>query len=180
MVRRRSAVPAALVPLLLAISVILATVVGLFGSASMVWRGSPGLSAPVAVTSAVSSGNTGSINASLCDVSPAHSRAPPSGVDGLIHTYYVLAGNTPVLVHNDACETALFGDGGVRAPRAPSYRGTDAGTFRTRDEAWAAANRDKANYRYSSPREECSPTGCHVHMDVYNNQGQPLETRHYT
>ena len=116
-------------------------------------------------------------------VSAGHSHSPPTAVNvEFCHqqTYYVVAGDTPVLVHNHACKTALFGNGGVRAPRAPSYRGTDAGTFKTRDEAWAAANRDKANYRYSSPREECSPTGCHVHLDVYNNQGQLLETRHNT
>jgi RHS repeat-associated protein len=97
-----------------------------------------------------------------------------------LHTYYVIVGTTPVLVHNagpGGC--APFGNGGVRAPKAPSYRSTNAGTYKTRDQAWAAANRDTAKYRYSSPREECSSTKCHVHLDVYNNQGELLETRHY-
>lgn len=104
----RSRVPAALVALALATSVVLAVVAGLLGSASMVWRGSPGLSAPVAVTVAVSSDNTGSINTSLHHVSPAHGRAPPTDIDRPLHTYYVLAGDTPVLVHNTGpCGTSL-------------------------------------------------------------------------
>jgi hypothetical protein len=76
-----------------------------------------------------------------------------------------------------------FGRGGMRAPKAPSSRQSrhkvDAGTYKTRDEAWAAANRDSANYKWSQPREECSK-GCHVHLDIYNNWGQLLEVRHYT
>ncbi len=100
-------------------------------------------------------------------------------VDG-VHTYYVVAGHEPVLVHNcPAGETAPFGRGGMRAPKAPSKRNPDAGTFRTRDQAWAAANRDREKYKYASPREECGPTECHVHLDVFNNKGQLLVTWHY-
>lgn len=40
--------------------------------------------------------------------------------------------------------------------------------------------RDKAYYRYANTRPECSATACHVHLDIYNNQGQLLESRHYS
>jgi hypothetical protein len=73
-----------------------------------------------------------------------------------------------------------FGNGGARPPRANSYRSTDAGAHPTRQAAWDHAVRDKSNYRYASTREECSPVKCHVHLDIYNNRGQLLETRHYS
>jgi RHS repeat-associated protein len=77
------------------------------------------------------------------------------------------------------CDTARFGDGGARAPKAPSQRNVDGGTFKTRDEAWAAAQREEANYSYARTRAEDSPGDHHVHLDIYNNKGELLETRHY-
>lgn len=75
---------------------------------------------------------------------------------------------------------APFGNGGTRPPRANSYRNTDAGAHPNRQAAWDHATRDRRNYRYASTRAECSSTACHVHLDIYNNRGQLLETRHYS
>jgi hypothetical protein len=72
-----------------------------------------------------------------------------------------------------------FGNGGVRPPKAPSQRNTGGGTFPNRDAAWDAASRDRADYRYAHTREECRPDACHVHLDIYNNKGELLETKHY-
>jgi hypothetical protein len=33
---------------------------------------------------------------------------------------------------------------------------------------------------FALPSEECGPGKCHMYLDVYNNQGQLLETKHYT
>ena len=93
------------------------------------------------------------------------------------HDFYIVTATANILVHN--CPTR-FGNGGDRAPRSASARNTDVGSFKTRGQAWRAAQDDADNYKYATPREECSPTGCHVHLDVYNNQGELLETRHYT
>lgn len=93
-----------------------------------------------------------------------------------IHTYHV--GTQGILVHN-TCPTNLFGNGGARPPKAPSYRPTDAGMHPSREAAWEHAVRDQDAYRYAHTRPECSSTVCHVHLDIYNNSGQLLETRHY-
>jgi hypothetical protein len=84
------------------------------------------------------------------------------------HTYNVTVG-VDLLVHNaTACPR-----------RAKSYRSVNAGTYKTRDEAVAAARRDVKNNTTAKYREECSK-GCHVHVDIYNKKGEILETRHYT
>jgi len=99
-------------------------------------------------------------------------------IDG-VHTYYVQGQRGPaLLVHNDGCNLP-FGNGGTRPPKANSYRPTDAGSFKSRDEAWGAATADRKNYRYASTRPECKASRCHVHLDIYNNKGELLETRHY-
>jgi RHS repeat-associated protein len=96
-----------------------------------------------------------------------------------VHTYYVQAQpGASVLVHNDECEMP-FGGGGNRPPKANSYRPTDAGSYKSRDDAWTAAVADRKNYRYASTRPECKASRCHVHLDIYNNGGELLETRHY-
>jgi hypothetical protein len=93
--------------------VIASTVVSaLFPSASMVWPGSQGLSAGVAVNAAVNVHNRGSSDYSDYRVSAGHSHGPPTVVNVQFRheqTYYVLAGSTPVLVHNTGpgCGTNL-------------------------------------------------------------------------
>ncbi|MGH8572632.1 MAG: polymorphic toxin-type HINT domain-containing protein, partial [Gammaproteobacteria bacterium] len=100
-------------------------------------------------------------------------------VDG-IHTYHVRVGSESVLVHNDnGCMTNPFGSGGARPEKAPSYRPTDAGMHPSREAAWEHAVRDRGVYKYAHTRPECSSTACHVHLDIYNNKGQLLETRLY-
>jgi hypothetical protein len=84
------------------------------------------------------------------------------------HTYHVTAG-VDLLVHNAA----------ACPKKAKSYRSVNSGTFKTRDEAVAAAQRDVKNNTTAKYREECSK-GCHVHVDIYNKKGEILETRHYT
>ncbi len=84
--------------------VALSTVAGwLFSSTSMVWLGSQLLFPDVAVTADVSLGNTDTVDLLEYRVSAGHSRGPPANVDeprSTQHTYYVVAGTTPVLVHN--------------------------------------------------------------------------------
>ena len=84
--------------------VALSTVAGwLFSSTSMVWLGSQLLFPDVAVTADVSLGNTDTVDLLEYRVSAGHSRGPPANVDeprSTQHTYYVIAGDTPVLVHN--------------------------------------------------------------------------------
>jgi hypothetical protein len=72
-----------------------------------------------------------------------------------------------------------FGRGGGRPPSAASKRNVDAGSFRTREDAWNAAVREQSNYRYAKPRVECRADCSHVHLDIYNKRGEVLETRHY-
>ncbi|WP_405587877.1 polymorphic toxin-type HINT domain-containing protein [Streptomyces sp. NBC_01190] len=117
-------------------------------------------------------------------VAVRHLASPAEGMYNLtvdqLHTYYVLAGTTPVLVHNtgDTCGVP-YGNGGAKAPQAASKRNLDGGIYKDRDAAVAKA-REKVNENTSSRfREECSPTACHVHVDVYNNRGEVLETWHY-
>lgn len=72
-------------------------------STSMVWPGSQGSCADVAVTAAVSSDNTDTINLLDYRIAAGHSHGPPITIDesrSTQHTYYVLAGSTPVVVHN--------------------------------------------------------------------------------
>jgi hypothetical protein len=94
----------------LAIVVTVSTVASaLFPLTSMVWSGSQSLSAGVAVNAAVSVHNRGSSDYSEYRVSAGHSHGPPTAVNALFcgeQTYYVLAGDTPVLVHN--CNVDYF------------------------------------------------------------------------
>lgn len=87
-----------------ALLVVVSTVASaLISSASMVWPGSQSLSAGVAVNAAVNVHNRGSSDYSEYRVSAGHSHGPPTVVNVQFchdQTYYVLAGNTPVLVHN--------------------------------------------------------------------------------
>lgn len=91
-------------PWLAALALALSTVVStLFPSTSMVWPGSQSLSAGVAVNAAVNVHNRGSSDYSEYLISAGHSHGPPTAVNVQFcheQTYYVLAGNTPVLVHN--------------------------------------------------------------------------------
>jgi hypothetical protein len=99
------------------------------------------------------------------------------------HDYYVVADDTPVLVHNDN-EPCRYGLGGERPPKAPSKINTNGGTYSTRQEALEAAQGELANLRYGNVpawlRGECTPTACHLHVDIYNKFGELLETIHYT
>ncbi|MFI9163439.1 polymorphic toxin-type HINT domain-containing protein [Kitasatospora aureofaciens] len=100
-----------------------------------------------------------------------------------LHTYYVVAGNTPVLVHNadgkgEACGVR-WGLGGEKAPEAASKRNLDGGIYKDRDAAVAKAREKLAQNATGRFREECTPDGCHVHVDVYNNSGEVIETWHY-
>lgn len=89
----------------------------------MVWAESHALCADVAVTVAVNP--THSAGTDLLDyrVTAGHSHGPPAAFDAqrnAYQTYYVLAGETPVLVHN--CNTAptdLHAFGNASGPRAP-------------------------------------------------------------
>jgi Pretoxin HINT domain len=99
------------------------------------------------------------------------------------HDYYVVVGDTPVLVHNDD-DPCRYGLGGERPLKAPSQINTNGGTYATRQQALEAAEKELANLRYGNVpawlRGECTPTACHLHVDIYNKFGQLLETIHYT
>ncbi|WP_283138392.1 polymorphic toxin-type HINT domain-containing protein [Rhizohabitans arisaemae] len=96
------------------------------------------------------------------------------------HTYHVALGDSDILVHNSEPGGCAFGVGG-RASNAPSKRNIDGGVFASRDEAVAAADKKVKEFPrgWVRFRSECSPTRCHVHVDVYNKKGQIIETWHY-
>jgi hypothetical protein len=96
-------------------------------------------------------------------------------------SFYVGAGDEAVLVHNcpDGEEGVPYGRGGQRPPQATSYRATDGGMSPSRETALDRATQEAANHQSGFLREECSPTACHVHVDVYNNRGEVLETIHF-
>jgi hypothetical protein len=86
-----------------AVVALLSTVLGLFPSTSMVWPGSQTACADVAVTVAVNPDHTPTAHLLDYRITAGHSHGPPATINGPAangHTYYVLAGNTPVLVHN--------------------------------------------------------------------------------
>jgi hypothetical protein len=85
------------------IVVLLSTLFGAFPQASMEWLESQAVCADVAVTVAVNPGYTPTAHLLDYRITAGHSHGPPASVDVLApdtHTYYVLAGETPVLVHN--------------------------------------------------------------------------------
>jgi hypothetical protein len=72
----------------------------------MVWPGSQTVCADVAVTVAVNPDHTPTAHLLDYAITAGHSHGPPATINGQAadgHTYYVLAGNTPVLVHNTNC-----------------------------------------------------------------------------
>jgi hypothetical protein len=104
--------------------VALSTVAGLLQSSSMVWPGSPKACADVAVTVAVKPNCSASIDLLDYHVTAGHSHGPPTAVDAQRNahqTYYVLAGSTPVLVHNTSCSTfgRLSPSGRMDIPNKP-------------------------------------------------------------
>lgn len=96
-----------------------------------------------------------------------------------LDSFYVGAGDESVLVHNqDPCRVP-YGAGGNKPPRAPSYRDVDGGMSPTRDRALERANEALDANQSGRLRLEDSPTDMHVHVDVYNNHGELLETIHF-
>jgi hypothetical protein len=82
---------------------VLSTVAGGLPSSSIVWSGSQTPFPDVAVTVAVNPDHSASIDLLDYRVTAGRSRGPPIAIDAQRtreHTYYVLAGTTPVLVHN--------------------------------------------------------------------------------
>jgi hypothetical protein len=70
------------------------------------------MSAPVAVNTAVNVHSRATFNYSEYHVSAGYSHGPPTAVNALFgarQTYYVLAGSTPVLVHNCGEQTFYHG-----------------------------------------------------------------------
>jgi hypothetical protein len=123
-----------LVSVAVAFLFVVSTVVSaLFPSASMVWPGSQSLSGGVAVSAAVSVHNRGSSDYSEYRVSAGHSHGPPTVVNVQFchdQTYYVLAGDTPVLVHNcggDLPDGAVASRPAVGSGPRRAYQVTHAG-----------------------------------------------------
>lgn len=86
-----------------AVVALLSTVLGLFPSTSMVWPGSQTACADVAVTVAVNPDHTPTAHLLDYRITAGHSHGPPATINGPAangHTYYILADDTPVLVHN--------------------------------------------------------------------------------
>lgn len=74
---------------------------------SMVWSGSPTVCADVAVTVAVNPDHAPTAHLLDYRITAGHSHGPPTAINGPApngHTYYVLAGDTPVLAHNAGCD----------------------------------------------------------------------------
>jgi len=96
-----------------AVVALLSTVLGLFPSTSMVWPGSQTACADVAVTVAVNPDHTPTAHLLDYRITAGHSHGPPATINGPAangHTYYVLAGTAPVLVHNNNndCEVDVY------------------------------------------------------------------------
>ena len=94
---------------LIVVAILLALVAGIFLSTSIAWPGSQNLSVPVAVNTAVNINNSIPNTHQQYRISAGHSHGPPASVNALCcgeQTYYVLAGDTPVLVHN--CNVDYF------------------------------------------------------------------------
>ena len=106
-----------------AVVALLSTVLGLFPSTSMVWPGSQTACADVAVTVAVNPDHTPTAHLLDYRITAGHSHGPPATINGPAangHTYYVVAGETPVLVHNTGplgCDIST--DGPVPQPSGP-------------------------------------------------------------
>ena len=141
----------------------------------MVWLGSQGLCADVAVTAAVSSDNTDTINLLDYRIAAGHSYGPPITVDeprSTQHTYYVLAGETPVLLHN--CGTAAEG----WANRADF---SNKSTLSAKYDAHAAdfgltGNRNNANlaaFQQTMTQHMTAP-GTRIFRFDYRGQGQAI------
>jgi hypothetical protein len=80
----------------------------------MVWAESQRPCTDVAVTVAVNPTPTASADLLGYRVTAGHSHGPPTAFDAQRNahqTYYVLAGETPVLVHNSNCPGLFKGDG---------------------------------------------------------------------
>ncbi|GAA3815192.1 hypothetical protein GCM10022226_39990 [Sphaerisporangium flaviroseum] len=94
-----------------------------------------------------------------------------------IPTFFVRGTGVDLLVHNSPCNR--WGVGG-KAPNAPSKRNPDGGMSPDRETAVKRAREKMKEHDTSVFREECG-TGKlpHVHVDVYNNKGQVIETWHY-
>jgi hypothetical protein len=72
-------------------------------SASMAWPASQPTCAEVAVTVAVNTHQPASGDLLDYQITAGHNHGPPTTIDdprSTLHTYYVIAGDTPVLVHN--------------------------------------------------------------------------------
>ena len=88
-----------------AVALLLSTLVAGVPPTSMEWPGSQALCADVAVTVAVNPDHTPTTDLLDYRITAGHSHGPPAIINGSAsngHTYYVLAGATPALVHNTA------------------------------------------------------------------------------
>ncbi|HEY7223869.1 MAG TPA: HNH endonuclease signature motif containing protein [Micromonosporaceae bacterium] len=97
----------------------------------MVWLESQAVCADVAVTVAVNPDHTPTAHILDYRITAGHSHGPPATINGPEangHTYYVLAGDTPVLVHNTNGPIGC-GPGGAPIYEIPpgSSGGTGAG-----------------------------------------------------
>jgi hypothetical protein len=138
----------------------------------MVWSGSQSLSAGVAVNVH----NRGSSDYSEYRVSAGHSHGPPTAVNALFcgeQTYYVLAGDTPVLVHN--CGTAADA-------WANKVDFSDISTLSKKYDAHAAdflqnpGNQNKANLAtfQNALTEHMTAPGTKIFRFNYRGQGQAV------
>jgi hypothetical protein len=113
---------------LIVVAILLALVAAIFLSTSIAWPGSQNLSVPVAVNTAVNINNSIPNTHQQYRISAGHSHGPPASVNALCcgeQTYYVVAGDTPVLVHN------CGGRSGPATPEdhVPIFRNVDANEF---------------------------------------------------
>jgi len=118
------------------VAISLALVAGLFLATSIAWLGSQNLSVPVAVNTAVNTNNSIPNTHQQYRISAGHSHGPPTSVNALCcgeQTYYLLAGATPVLVHNsggDPLPPLIIGENVLRTQTYAAAYGEIAWTPR--------------------------------------------------
>lgn len=100
-----------------AVALLLSTLVAGVPPTSMEWPGSQTVCADVAVTVAVNPDHPPTADLLHYRITAGHSHGPPVAINGPAprwHTYYVMIGNTPVLVHNSC--SGYLGDDWVQRP----------------------------------------------------------------
>jgi hypothetical protein len=150
-----------------AIGVLLSTLLSGLLPTSMAWPGSHLVCADVAVSVAVNPDHTPTAQLLDSRIAAGHSHGPPTIINGSAsngHTYYVLAGNTPVLVHNTS---PGCGTGNLQPGNSPA---ASQGTSVHSSTEWAE-HLDSVGYQPG----RALPSG--ARPDAFTDAGFPVELK---